>query len=122
MDAVVEQLSAEELRAERVQLVNDMAGIRQQLGDRNQTHADGRRLSDEEYWQWRSRATFALRAKEQRLQVVKNLLTELTGSRTGGMKYDYGAQNERIIELLERIAIATEAHLTPDHQERGDER
>ena len=59
--------SAEE---QRRGLIDEIASIAQQLGDRERRHPDGRRWTEDEYRTWRRRATTALRARESVLRKI----------------------------------------------------
>ena len=51
--------------------VEENQGIQAQLSDRNRTHADGRRFTDHEYHEWRSRAVAAWRFGVAEQRVMK---------------------------------------------------
>jgi hypothetical protein len=64
--------SLDEAHSRRLQLISDIQAISAQLGDRNKTSADGKRLTPEEFWAWRSRAVQALHHKEAALRKLKS--------------------------------------------------
>jgi hypothetical protein len=53
------------------QLVIDARLIEAQVGDRNKLGTNGERMSDIEYYQWRSRATWALAMKRGEIDFLK---------------------------------------------------
>ncbi|MDD5606202.1 MAG: hypothetical protein PHR51_02695 [Patescibacteria group bacterium] len=68
--------SLEEATSRRRLLVEEISAINIQLGDRNRIDpASGRRLSHEEFFQWRTRALCAKAAKESELQFLKEWIT-----------------------------------------------
>lgn len=56
----------------------DVVGIQTQLGNRNRTHPDGTRFTDQEYWDWRGRAAGAL---HHRLEELRELKAHVRGLR-----------------------------------------
>jgi len=61
--------------AERQRLVQETKDIQAQMGNRNATDVEGRRIPAHEYWEWRHRAVHALRAKERRMAELKAIIT-----------------------------------------------
>lgn len=60
----------------RQQLTLEIQGIQAQLGDRQRTDDQGRRLSSNEYWAWKKRAQHALNQKLDELRLVKSWIRE----------------------------------------------
>jgi hypothetical protein len=58
----------------RAQLTKDVQGIQAQLGDRERTDDNGKRLTPKEYWAWKKRAQHALNQKLDHLRSVKSWL------------------------------------------------
>lgn len=54
-----------------MQFTDECKDIEAQLALRNRTHADGSRMTSEEYWAWRDRAVSALRHKQKLLSRIK---------------------------------------------------
>jgi hypothetical protein len=64
----------EELSALRIEIVANVQDIDSQLGDRNRLDASGARMSDHEWWGWRSRATTAKRKMNDALRRLNEKL------------------------------------------------
>ena len=60
----------EEAEESRRLLIDEIANITQQLGEKERRHPDGKRWTEEEYKSWRRKATTALRARESVLRRV----------------------------------------------------
>jgi len=63
--------SLEEADIRRRDLARDVQSIQAQLGDRQRTDDNGRRLSSQEYWRWKRRATHSLNMKLDELRFIK---------------------------------------------------
>jgi hypothetical protein len=59
--------------AERMKddLIERQVDIQQQLGDKNRCHQDGTRYTAQEYWEWRKKASYALKCIVKELRFVK---------------------------------------------------
>lgn len=66
----------EEAEPRRQQLTLDVQSIQAQLGDKQRTDENGRRLSSREYWAWKKRATHALNQRLDELRVVKQWIRD----------------------------------------------
>jgi hypothetical protein len=60
----------------RQQLTLEIQGIQAQLGDKQRTDEQGRRLTAQEYWSWKKRAQHALNQKLDELRALKSWLKE----------------------------------------------
>jgi DNA-binding transcriptional MerR regulator len=69
-----------EAEARRKQLTLDVQSIQAQLGDKQRTDENGRRLSSKEYWSWKKRATHALNQKLDSLRSIKQWIHEKRAS------------------------------------------
>lgn len=65
-----EPTTLDEAEESRRLLIDEIANITQQLGEKERRHADGKRWTEEEYKSWRRKATTALRARESVLRRV----------------------------------------------------
>lgn len=72
------------LADERDAVAAEVEHIQEQLGNRNRTTPDGRRLSPHQYWTWRQGAAHALRKLTERLRAVKAEMRELAAEPTNG--------------------------------------
>jgi hypothetical protein len=70
----LEGLTLDEALAERQKLINEASDIQAALSDKDKKHPDGTRMSDTEYWDWRKRAIFALRARQRRMSELKEFV------------------------------------------------
>lgn len=75
-DDPIAPTSPEEAERRRHQLTLDVQSIQAQLGDKQRTDEQGRRLSQKEYWAWRKRAQHSLNKKLDELRLVKAFLRE----------------------------------------------
>jgi len=66
----------DEAEERRVQLTLDVQGIQAQLGDKQRTDDSGRRLSSQEYWNWKKRAQHALNFKLNELRAIKKWIKD----------------------------------------------
>ena len=66
----LEPTSLEAAEEARRLLIDEIANITQQLGEKERRHPDGKRWTEEEYKTWRRKATTALRARESVLRRV----------------------------------------------------
>lgn len=60
----------EEAESRREQLLLDVSKIQAQLGSRNRTDTQGRRLRSEKYSEWRTRASHSLATKNDELRRI----------------------------------------------------
>lgn len=65
-----------EAEARRKELIAEVQGIQAQLGDKQRTGKDHRRLSPKEYWTWRKKAQAALNHKLSLLRQTKAWIRE----------------------------------------------
>lgn len=63
--------SLQEAELQRQSLTLEIQDIQAQLGDKQRTNAQGRRLSAQEYWTWNRQAQHALTRKLNQLREVK---------------------------------------------------
>ncbi|MBW2691006.1 MAG: hypothetical protein JRE57_00050 [Deltaproteobacteria bacterium] len=64
----------DEAEVRRQDLTLNVQSIQAQLGDKQRTDDNGRRLTSKEYWAWKKRATHALNQKLDELRLVKQWL------------------------------------------------
>ena len=63
--------SLDELVQHGQELLVEIQNIQTQLGDRNKSTADGSRLDEKEFWEWRQKAKIALNIKLDQYREVK---------------------------------------------------
>lgn len=66
----------EEAELHRQRLTLEVQTIQAQLGDRRRVDEHGKRLTSNEYWQWKRRATHALNRKLEELRAVKSWIKD----------------------------------------------
>lgn len=66
----------EEAEEQRAQLTLDVQSIQAQLGDKQRTDENGKRLTSREYWAWKKRAQHALNQRLNDLRAVKQWIRE----------------------------------------------
>lgn len=67
----LDKLPLDEIEDDLAYSVRDLADIQVQLGDRNRTGLDGKRMEEKEYWEWRSRAMKAMKSFQGRVIRMK---------------------------------------------------
>lgn len=72
----------EDGEARRLVLVEKASEIQTQLGDRNRMTINGRRVTSDEYWEWRGRAAVALRYVQAELRYLNLWLKQIRRERT----------------------------------------
>jgi len=69
-------MTLEEAEQLRQELTLEVQSIQAQLGDKQRTDDEGNRLSPNEYWGWKKRATHALNQKLDHLRELKQWMRE----------------------------------------------
>jgi len=94
----------------RQQLTLEIQGIQAQLGDRQRTGEDGRRLNAHEYWVWNKRAHHALNQKLDELRSVKAWIRQhrLLSYDPGRPAVDLAVHLESLCTLLEDLNLDVE--------------
>lgn len=108
---------AEELRQE---LTLEVQNIQAQLGDKQRTDDDGRRLTSSEYWAWKKKAQHALNQKLSALREVKRWMREKNAG-TAGFTLHEAVQHILILcELTEALVSYGELELETREREQID--
>jgi len=66
----------EDAESRRAQLTRDVQEIQAQLGDKQRTDSDGRRLTSAQYWDWKKRAQHRLNQKLAELRAIKQWIRD----------------------------------------------
>jgi hypothetical protein len=88
----------------RREVVQQLKDIDLQLGDPNRTGPGGQRLSDNDYWTWRKKATAAKRMLEHELSTLNAERRAENGDRESVADRRYAeimARLDRLVELAE---------------------
>ena len=70
-DDFVEPTSIEDAEERRCELIINIQEIQTQLGDKQRTDEQGARLDKRDYWEWKSKAQFALNKRLSALRLLK---------------------------------------------------
>jgi hypothetical protein len=96
--------SLDEAETLRAQLTNDVQSIQAQLGDKQRTDEEGRRLTSKEYWAWKKRAQHALNQKLDELRFIKNWIRERRHAMTAvGIRVDHPPPVEEALGHLRAL-------------------
>ena len=98
-----ESASLEQAEVLRAKLTADIQGIQAQLGDRQRTHEDGRRLTSKEYWSWRRQAQYSLNKKLGELRNVKGLIRAKKSPASSAAKEAAGTEETNHLNNLHDI-------------------
>ena len=100
---------------ERATLIREIRDIQYQLGDRNKLGEDGERMNYIDYAEWRRKARFAIKAKEEQLADVKKWLKDNPQPQIGMAAASDGVEEE----LLEVYQCATRLLAAVDLRNRA---
>lgn len=111
-------VSLDQAEALYAALSDDCVMIQAQLSDRDHRNEDGERLSDKEYHQWRSRATWALAKKRVQMGKLKRWISE---RKQEAVRIEAGVANpNNVVELfgalLQIVKTSGWDDLTPQEQ------
>jgi len=106
--------TTEEAEAFRQELTLEVQNIQAQLGDKQRTDDDGRRLTSAEYWTWKKKAQHALNQKLAELREVKKWMREKNAGSAGFTLHRAIEHVQNLCELvskLQEFGIAEQAEL-----------
>jgi hypothetical protein len=98
--------SLDEAEERRAQLTLDVQSIQAQLGDKQRTDENGKRLTSKEYWAWKKRAQHALNQRLNELRAVKQWIRDKKrGLSVPALEIDAGASLEEAVGHVHQLAL-----------------
>jgi hypothetical protein len=96
-------MTLEEAEALRQELTLEVQNIQAQLGDKQRTDDEGRRLTSSEYWAWKKKAQHALNQKLSELREVKKSMREKNAGSAGSTLHEAIGHVQNLCDALDEL-------------------